>query len=223
MRALLADPEDTSQVFRIISALSGDTSTRIARRMHRSAAGRRLLAAQPSLIARLRDTPTLRGLPADSLGRGYLAFCEREGITPDGLVDASERGYPPQETALAAADAFVADRMRDAHDLWHVVTGYHGDLVGEASLLGFTFAQTFNRGVGLIVAVALLEAREPLHRRLILDGFRRGRRAVWLPGVEWEELLGAPLESVRAWLAVSPPPSYPPVRASELEGPLTAL
>src|SRR4029078_11371261 len=74
---------------------------------------------------------------------------------------------------------WFADRLRDTHDLWHVVTGYGRDLIGEASLLAFTYAQTRNPGIGFIVAVAYLKARginRPA-RRLLRDGYRRGKRA----------------------------------------------
>ena len=39
------------------------------------------------------------------------------------------------------------------HDLWHVVTGYGRDELGEACLLAFTYAQNKNRGVGFIAFV----------------------------------------------------------------------
>jgi len=68
--------------------------------------------------------------------------------------------------ALDAGD--LRNRMRDTHDLWHVVTGYKGDLVGEASLLAFLFAQTRNPGVGFIVAVALLVGTRKLSRVWLL-------------------------------------------------------
>jgi len=67
------------------------------------------------------------------------------------------------------------------HDLWHVATGYGRDLVGEASLLAFSYAQTRNRGVGLIVAVAGLRASGDFAfaRPMIVEGYRRGKRAQW--------------------------------------------
>lgn len=49
--------------------------------------------------------------------------------------------------------AGVSGRMRDTHDLWHVLTGYSGDVLGETALLGFIFAQTGNPGVALIIAL----------------------------------------------------------------------
>lgn len=86
-------------------------------------------------------------MPAGSLGREYLHFLERENITAQGLVQASdvEPGASWQDDAHLV---YLRDRLRDTHDLWHVVTGYHGDLVGEGALLAFSFAQTWNPGSG---------------------------------------------------------------------------
>jgi ubiquinone biosynthesis protein COQ4 len=112
--------------------------------------------------------------------------------------------------------------MRDTHDLWHVVTGYKGDLIGEASLLAFSFAQTWNPGIGFIVGVALLRGREPSVRRLIWQGFTRGARAEWLPAIEWEKLLALPLSTVRRTLNTGSPPVYQTVRSSEYLGGMAA-
>jgi ubiquinone biosynthesis protein COQ4 len=96
-----------------------------------------------------------------------------------------------------------------------VVTGYQRDLLGEASLLAFTYAQTRNPGIGAIVAAAWWRAGRvnPEARRLLTEGYRRGRRAAWLPGQAWEELLRLPLDEVRERLAVGSPPVYQQVRS----------
>jgi ubiquinone biosynthesis protein COQ4 len=212
MRGLLRDPDDTALVFEIIEALSGRTRARVFERFAASAESQRLLAARPNLLARLTDREALLALPVGTLGRTYGEFMTREQISADGLVSASEDWLRDD---LPADRRWFADRLRDTHDLWHVVTGYGRDLVGEASLLAFTYAQTRNPGIGFIVAVAYLKARgiNSPGRRLLRDGYRRGRRAAWLPGIEWESLLDQPLAHVRAQLGVGEPPAYQPVRS----------
>ena len=212
IRKLIQNPDDTALVFEIIEALSGKTRTRVYDRFCRTESGQRLLAARPNLLARLSNREQLLALPAGTLGHTYGEFMTREQISADGLVDASEDWLRED---LPADRRWFADRLRDTHDLWHVVTGYGRDLVGEASLLAFTFAQTRNPGIGFIVAVAYFRARginRPA-RRLLREGYRRGRRAAWLPGVEWEVLLDQPLARVRKQLAVGDPPTYQPVRS----------
>jgi ubiquinone biosynthesis protein COQ4 len=215
LRALLDDPDDTAQVFRIIDALSGKNGERTIGRLRRSKTGKELLRERPDLLTRLTDRAALEKLPDGTLGREYLRFLDSEGITAEGLRQASIEGH---RDMIAGADPdlyFLRDRLRDSHDLWHTVTGYKGDLLGEASLLAFSFAQTWNPGVGLIVLTALLRGREPNVRKLILGGFTRGVRSAWLPAVKWEELLGRRLGDVRRLLNVGAPIAYVPFRVAE--------
>ncbi len=206
IRALIRNPDDTARVFDVIDALSGATGDRLYQRFRRTEVGSRLLEERPDLLARLSDREALRALPSGTLGRHYADFMSREQISADGLVEASEH----TRDALPPERRWFADRLRDMHDLWHVVTGYERDLLGEASLLAFTYAQTRNPGIGAIVATAWWRAGRfsPEARRLIGEGYRRGRGAAWLPGQPWEELLALPLEEARTRLAVGAPPVY---------------
>jgi ubiquinone biosynthesis protein COQ4 len=214
MSALLKDPDDLPQVFSLLEALAGTTPHRMLYRFRRSATGQRMLLVQPDIVPALRDRAALRRMPEGSLGRAYLAFVEAEGISADGIVDASARGQTVRDRPSTLA--FVRRRMRDTHDLWHAATGYKGDVLGEASLLAFTLAQTWNLGVALIVGAALVKGRGTDAGRVILDGYRRGRAAAWLPAQEWEALLALPLDEVRRRLNLGAPPDYVPVRTAEL-------
>jgi ubiquinone biosynthesis protein COQ4 len=213
VRALVRNPDDTPKVFEIVDALSGNSGERLFQRFRRSENGARILAEGRSLLATLDDRAALKALPPGSLGRTYADFAEREQITGQGLADASTAGRSVRD--LGPERRLFFDRLRDMHDLWHVATGYGRDLVGEAALLAFSFAQTRNPGVGFIVAVAFLRARgeAAFARPLILEGWRRGRRAAWLPGQDWEALLALPLETVRERLGLGAPPTYVAVRS----------
>jgi ubiquinone biosynthesis protein COQ4 len=214
LRALLRDPDDTRQVFKIVDALSGRTGERIFRRFRATPSGPRILEEQRDLLQTLCQRDALAALPPGSLGRSYLDFVTRERITADGLVAASLEAREQVE-ALSEDYRRTMERLRDMHDLWHVVAGYGRDLVGEASLLAFTFAQTWNPGIGFIVAVAYLRLGDaPGGRALLREAFRRGRHAAWLPGEDWEALLSLPLEEVRSRLRVGPPPRYTAVRSA---------
>ncbi len=210
---VLKDPSDTRQVFRLLSALSPGLPRGLRKRFLASASGQRLLAQRPDLRARLRDRAALEAMPERSLARAYLRFMDTTQITADGLVQASEEDDPHVGDDV---DRFIGDRLRDAHDLWHAVTGYGGDLTGEAALLGFTLAQTRAPGIGVLVAIGFAIARDPDVRRLIVDAIARGVRAAWLPAVAWEELLAQDVDEVRARLRVGPPPAYEPFHARDL-------
>jgi len=215
MRALLADPDDTARVFDIIDALSGRTRDRVFRRFLRTPGAERLLAERPRLLDHLADREALLALPEGSLGRAYAEFTAREQISPDGLVAASAEGGRGPDPDASPEQRWFGERLRDQHDLWHVVTGYGRDLLGEGALLAFTHAQTRNPGIGFIVAVAWWRAGEaPAIRRLFREAHRRGRRAAWLPAQPWEALLPRPLEAVRRELGVGAPVRYEPLRSS---------
>src|SRR5262249_3550174 len=159
-----------------------------------SRAGQRILAARPDLASHLADRKALAALPDGSLGRAYLAFMEEDNLTAEFLVDASKKGGVPHEGD--EVEHYVGRRMRDAHDLWHVVPGYKGDLLGEASVLAFTFAQTWAPAIGLLVGAAYLRSEEPDARRMMIDAFARGLRSAWFPAVPWEEMLAMPVDEV---------------------------
>ena len=126
--------------------------------------------------------PARLGTARYSLVQRYLQFINEQGLSADGLVEASEE----QADALEADSdlALFATRQRDMHDLWHVLTEYGRDELGEACLLSFTYAQNKNRGVGFIAFVGCfkLYRRHGLSAaRSIFSAYLDGRRAAWLP------------------------------------------
>ena len=208
IRRLIADPEDTAQVFTIVRALSGPSVERGFQRFVATATGRRVIDEQRDLLDVLSNREYLRAMPAASLAASYLAFVEGENLSADGLVEASA----PEEERWEDADRQrYGNRLRDQHDLWHTLTGYGRDELGELCLLAFTYAQTRNRGIGFIVLVGALKLRKVYGNgvfRAALRGFRDGRRAAWLPGEDWESLLSRPLASVRDKLGIEEPVPY---------------
>ena len=138
IRALLAKPDDTSQVFRIIRAASGHSFERLFRRVKQDPSGARILAEQRGLLDALSDRERLRGLADGSLGREYARFMDAEQISADGLAEASLPDQPQDPSPLGPEAEVLGERLRDMHDLWHVTTGYGRDLLGEAALLAFS-------------------------------------------------------------------------------------
>lgn len=208
-REAIANPTDTKQAFRIAEALAFGAPARIARRYRKTPVGERRLRERRALLPVLMDRAALEAMPAGSLGRSYLAFLDAEGITAEGLVQASIEGRTRQRDPDVE---FVQQQLRDMHDLWHTVTGYKGDLLGEAAVLAFSFAQTKHIGVGFLAAIGIVLSPTPQLRHFIIDGFKRGRRAAWLAAADWEALLPLPLADVRARLGVVPVDKYVEMR-----------
>jgi ubiquinone biosynthesis protein COQ4 len=213
IREVIADPDRTDQVFVIIDALSGNSGERQFRRFAATPVGRRVLSEERDLLSVLGDRDALHALPPGTLGRVYAEFMSSEQISADGLVAASESGG--RDPALNVDRSRFGMRLRDSHDLWHTVTGYGRDLVGEAALLAFTFAQTRNPGIGFIVAVAYFKSGGfPGARKVIREAYRRGRRSAWLPAADWEDLLGEEIEEVRGQLGLEALPEYAEMRST---------
>lgn len=209
LRNLIADPERTDQVFEIISALSGDAFDRAYARFRAHADGQRLLQTRPQLLETLADRAALRALPDGSFGRAYARFMDAAQLEPGGLVEADEQAaqrLPPRAPVDPDIEYFDA-RLRDMHDLWHVLTGYGRDEAGEAANLAFTYAQVPNLGIGLIVIAAALLGPPSVRLtwpRYLRRAYRRGRAAAFLPAAPYEELLPLPLAEVRRRLNIVP-------------------
>ena len=210
-RQLIADKEDTKQVFIILEALSGNSGLRAFKRFKKTPCADKILAAKKPLVEYLKDRQWLESLPQGSLGRTYARFTEVEQISADGLTDASVEGRE-EEREMSAAQIKYHERQRDAHDLWHVSTGYGRDGLGELCLLAVTWRQLGNPGILVIILFGYLVSRKEAPGlgigRAILEGFRLGRVAKGLPGADWERLLTLPLDEVRAELGIKTPTRY---------------
>ena len=170
---LLRDPEDTRQVFVVMTALRGRSGRRVFDRFLATPVGASVVSERRQLLDRLQDRAGLAALPEGSLGRTYLALMEGEQLTADGLVEASEAG---RLGVVSPTAVLFRDRMRDMHDLTHVVTGYGRDGLGELCLLAFMFRHTGNLGGALIALMGLgRHGRRPRTGR----GGPCGRRHAW--------------------------------------------
>lgn len=218
LRAIFADPDDTKQVFRIIEALQGPSLARTHSRLRQTDSGRKLLRERPDLLPLLCDRGWLASLPDGTLGRAYLDFVRAEGITADGLVEASLVRTPMDDSGLS----WVRDWLRDTHDVWHAVLGYRGDVVGESALLAFSHTETGNWGVGLVAAVAWIKLGRETDPALgaqhtVAEGRRIAQNCAWFVDVPWHEWLERPLEDVRRDLGITKPVEYHPIAASEFD------
>jgi ubiquinone biosynthesis protein COQ4 len=207
IRTLLSDPERTDQVFLIIRAMSGNALKKAYARFLMTSIGKTIVSEQRELLSVLQDREALEKLDPGTLGRHYLNFTERESISADGLVAASEEEQPIKDPGLH----LYAERTRDMHDLWHVITDYGRDTFGESCLLAFTYAQTRNRGVGVIALVGLAKLTKEIGSGVgsaMWQAYLAGRKAEWLPAQDWEYLLTRPLQEVRETLNIDPPEKY---------------
>ncbi|WP_406852171.1 Coq4 family protein [Brevundimonas sp. BH3] len=219
VRRLIADKDDTEQVFEIMNALVGRSTQWGYRRLLMTPGGGEVAYQRTELADVFQDHNYLRSLPEGSLGRAYLAFIEAQDFSAYGLADES-RKVADSEIEAAHPHAWYARRLRDVHDVWHVLTGYGANALGEGCLVAFSLPQTRSKGFGVIAfAVALQFARARTGypcARAVWQAWRDGRKAAWLPAQDYATLMAMPLEEARRVLRIPEPRLYNRVPAELL-------
>jgi len=217
MRQARNDPDDTAVAIQVIAALAGNSTRRHFRRFKRSPRGARILRERQDLYPILTDKERLLAMPPGSLGRTIIDWFIREGISTEGLVGASRAAAAAlgNEVDANAEEEIYISRLRNLHDVFHVLAGYDRDIHGEVGVLAFTVAQAYNHGIAYLVCDAVRRAgwRSDLGK-LAREGYRRGRRAKPLVEQDWETLFERPLDEVRAELGVGSPPIYTQQRSA---------
>lgn len=210
---LIRNKEDTRQVFEIVQALSGDSSKRLFKRFTDTGYGRRVVTEPVKLEELLGDRERLRAYPEGTLARSYLAFMEGENLTPEGLRAAAEEADIDYDAYPEFAELMrLFMHLQVSHDLWHVLSGYGRDALGELCNLVFTRQQTKNPGFRLIVligglAVKLDDWSVPTIKALREAG-RNAKKTEWILAHDVEELLALPLAEARARLNIAEPAVY---------------
>ena len=209
LRRLLRDKEDTGQVFEIMGALNGPTTARNFERLMAMPGGGKLAWEHVELAPKLMDGAWLDGFAAGTVGAAYRDFVRSEQLSAEGLASISR-----ERRGTAIDDphpyAWFGRRIRDTHDIWHVLSGYHRDGLGESCLVAFSYGQTGSLGWAVIALGAALRSRKGRHpyAQAIWQGYQRGKAAKWLPGEDYETLMAEPLEAARRRLGITPPTLY---------------
>ena len=143
----------------------------------------------------------LLALPSDSLGFAYGSHMKHAGLTLNKLNDVSEITSPLE---------YVSHRMRETHDIFHVLTGFDTSQLGEVGVLGFGMSQ-FRSPISIMLIPAFL------YKALLNDGpyevlldsavkgIRIGQKGVeCIPGFKFEDDWEKPLSAWRHDLGIIP-------------------
>jgi ubiquinone biosynthesis protein Coq4 len=101
---------------------------------------------QDRYLAPPPDLTTLAQLPPGTLGRCFAEYIQATGFDPN--------YYRP--LPITDDTNYVVTRLRQTHDLWHLVTGLGSDVKGELGLQAFCLAQTHLPLPVLLIAGGLL-------------------------------------------------------------------
>jgi len=199
----------------LIAALGEATATpyfadRLRRAMLSDPTGRKILRERPRITSSSLDLPRLRSLPPNTVGGTYVAWLDREGVTPD--TRAAVRYVDDEECA------YVIQRYRESHDFYHALTGLPVVREGEVALKAFEFANTLLPMTGLSVfAVATLKPKEKRRFWEIYGPWavRNGLRSEEVINVYWENELETDVEALRERLGIEAPPDLRDIRKKE--------
>jgi|1185.fasta_scaffold00668_2 ubiquinone biosynthesis protein COQ4 len=141
------------------------------------------------------DIEALAKLPAETLGGAYARHMISNHLQADFYDDA-----PPRHRMH-----YLRLRIRQTHDIWHVLTGLGTDEFDEVALQAFYSGQ-FPNSTGAIIAVAaflksILRGHfDELgkHVESFAEGYCAGKRSGSLIAVKWEELWTEKLDALRA-------------------------
>lgn len=209
--ALRRDPQDTRQVFLLTEALKGRSPFVLLHRFRADPLGAQRLRERRTLLETLNRTEWLRSLPPGSFGRVYHDFLAEEQLSAQGLVDIS------MSAGTATPDDgsdrhYIGRRLRDMHDLFHVLCGYGRDEVGEICVLAFSYPHQHTRSFAVIASLGALTLRRrwkvPGVVGAVWQAWRHGRAAAWLPVQPLESLLTRDLAELRRELRIQPPTRY---------------
>lgn len=140
----------------------------------------------------------LKNFPTKSFGREAANFFESYQLQPD--------FYPAPD--FSTPQNYITSRIYQAHDFWHVLTGYDTTLEHELALQAFGVGQ-YKQPISLtIIAGGLLNLLRHSPEKsgrvleLISQGFNRGMKAQNLLTAPVLERLGDPVEQVRKDLQI---------------------
>lgn len=197
----LASPARADLVATLGETTGRTTFERLRGRMKSCESGRKLLQERPLLNSSVLER--CRSLPEGTFGRSYASFMQQRGFDAD--------ARPPVRFLDDEELAYVALRVRQVHDLWHVLFGCGTNALGELALKAFEFSHTGLPMAFLSVAGAQVRLSRSQRRRLFTEyvpwALVAGRRAVDLVPLAYEDHLHQDLASLRQQWRITPSPS----------------
>ena len=157
-------------------------------------------AATQRLVSAPIDLDALKELEDGCIGQVFAEHCSNRGINPN-LIN-----VPVEEDG-----DWVLSHLFQTHDIWHVLTGWSNDDVGELGLGGFYCGQlgsppffVFLIALSLFKKVMQRDDDIDEHIHAFCAGYRAGRAAKPLFGIDWSSRWEVPLAEQRRLLDIDP-------------------
>lgn len=139
----------------------------------------------------------LKRLPPGTLGREYAEFVTRNGFDPNFY----------RKMDIQDISSYLLLRLRQTHDIWHVIAGFDVTVPDEIGLKAFELAQTRRPVAGVLVAGGFIKSfltSKDVNMMLaaIGKGYRMGLQAQPLLAQRWEEQWEKLLSEIRLELGI---------------------
>ena len=198
MIGMLRAPENTVSVFDIEDGLRDTEATKmVLAKVKESPEVAKMM--EERYLAPKPDMDALDKLPEGTLGKCFARQILDHGFDPD---------YFRKIDVKDDLD-WVLMRIRQTHDLWHVLTGFYTDRFGEIGLKTFELAQT-RRPMAAVIAAGgvlryVLKHAEGLDMVMwaIAHGYRMGTEVKPLLAQKWEEGWDRPLKEWQDHLGIT--------------------
>ncbi|KAJ7249177.1 ubiquinone biosynthesis protein COQ4, mitochondrial [Mycena haematopus] len=202
----LADPRRGDMVAALGETTAGPSLPRLRDIMLESAEGRQILKDRPRINSSTVDMSKLAQLPEGTMGRAYITWLERCGVTPDTREPVHYIDNPEL--------AYVMQRYRECHDLYHCIVNLPVSVEAEIAVKYFEFA---NLGLPLAALSAIfgpLRLNSTQLQRLFSEyvpwALRCGGSARSLITVYWEQRWDQNIEDIKKELGLwdAPPAKW---------------
>lgn len=201
LAALVENPDDLEHGFDLLTRSYSTPAADAAR-----AALRADPAIQPLIAERYWGTwpgsEPLLALPEESLGHRYARWFAGVGGQP--LPE------PVLQPGTGGDDAWLHQRVRHTHDLWHVVCGCPPSAAGEAAMSAVNVMQLRWPGSAMLLGADLLhrclkgpQPEGPDVGEAVAYGLELGRLCAPLLAQRWEEGWHLPLQQWRERLGIA--------------------
>lgn len=199
--AFVRNPLDTDQIFKAAKILRKVKDSPVFKMLNDH------VMAKPDFRERYEEkylpawpvVADLARMPAGSFGLALYNHMTRNNLNFD--------LFP--QIAVDTPVAYLNARIYLDHDLWHALLGYDTDIEGELGVQAFNIAQYRSPLGTMIIAGGLLHLliNDPLRCQgavaKVAEGYGRGLKARFLPGLKLIDMLPLPLTEVHALTGIA--------------------
>lgn len=184
LEVLKDEPTNEGWALALNASLDHDVYVAMARQLRQTAEGRTLLDERPTLQGKDLDFARFEALPPGTLGHEFVRYFRDNKISPF-------------ETTFELRNDldYIGKRYRETHDLFHVLTGYATDVIGEMELQAFVLG---NIGIPSAAMILFFGTAGRLKEHGLKDlgawlgrlraAHRRGKQSRFLLSVPYERL-----------------------------------